>query len=128
MKDRLDQFIIAENITRTQFADSINVARAGISHIMAGRNKPSYEFIVNTMEVYPALNIEWLLTGKGTMYKDGSGPGETNHSDLFSINETQPQAQAPVQELASASTPPSSNSPISKIVVFFNDNTYKEFY
>ncbi len=69
MNTRLQQFLSAENISQAQFADSINVARAGVSHIIAGRNKPGYDFIVNTMKRYPNLSIEWLLSGKGKMYK-----------------------------------------------------------
>ncbi|MGM9747567.1 MAG: helix-turn-helix domain-containing protein [Candidatus Cryptobacteroides sp.] len=74
MNTRLEQFIRAENLSQASFADSINVARASISHILAGRNKPGYDFICNLMNRYPRLNIEWLLTGKGKMYKDASIP------------------------------------------------------
>ena len=49
MNTRLKQFIAAENITQAQFADTINVVRASVSHILAGRNKPSYEFICGLM-------------------------------------------------------------------------------
>lgn len=69
MNNRLQQFLSAENLTQAQFADSINVARASISHILAGRNNPGYDFIINTMKRYPDLNIEWLLIGKGKMYR-----------------------------------------------------------
>ncbi len=71
MNTRLQQFLSAENLTQAQFADSINVARASISHILAGRNNPGYDFIINTMKRYPDLNIEWLLIGKGKMYRTG---------------------------------------------------------
>lgn len=70
MNTRLKQFIAAENITQAQFADSINVVRASVSHILAGRNKPGYEFISGLMRHYPNLNLEWLMFGKGKMYKD----------------------------------------------------------
>lgn len=69
MNRRLQQFLEAENITQAQFASKINVAPASISHILAGRNKPGYDFIKNTMHVFPELNIEWLIDGKGKMYK-----------------------------------------------------------
>lgn len=69
MNTRLEQFLAAENISQSQLADVLGVARASISHIIAGRNKPGYEFICNLMRCYPALNIEWLLLGKGKMYK-----------------------------------------------------------
>ena len=67
MNSRLQQFLNAENLTQAQFADSIDVARASISHILAGRNKPGFEFIESLAKHYPALNIEWFITGKGRM-------------------------------------------------------------
>lgn len=70
MNIRLQQFLAAENISQAQLADSLNVARAGISHILAGRNKPSYDFMTSLLIKYPKLNIEWLMFGKGKMYKD----------------------------------------------------------
>lgn len=70
MNTRLQQFLAAENITQAQLADSLNVARAGISHILAGRNKPSYDFLSALMVHYPRLNVEWLMFGKGKMYKE----------------------------------------------------------
>ena len=69
MNTRLKQFIAAENITQAQLADNLNVVRASVSHILAGRNKPGYDFICNLMTNYPNLNIEWLMFGKGKMYK-----------------------------------------------------------
>lgn len=70
MNIRISQFLTAENITQAQFADTIGVARASISHIIAGRNKPSYDFIASVLKNYPALNPQWLILGKGRMYID----------------------------------------------------------
>lgn len=70
MNTRLKQFLAAENISQAQFADIINVVRASVSHVLAGRNNPSYDFIKAIMDNYPALNIEWLILGKGKMYKE----------------------------------------------------------
>lgn len=69
MNNRLEQFLAAENISRSQFADTINVARASVSHILAGRNKPGWDFLTSMMKHYPNLNLEWLLNGTGKMYK-----------------------------------------------------------
>ena len=68
MNKRLEQFLKAENISQSQFADSIGVARASVSHILAGRNKPGFDFLVSMSRQYPALNLEWLITGKGKMF------------------------------------------------------------
>ena len=58
MNTRLKQFLAAENISQAQFADNINVVRASVSHVLSGRNNPSYEFIRSIMLKYPDLNIE----------------------------------------------------------------------
>ena len=102
------QFIQAENVTQAQFADSIGVARASVSHIIAGRNKPGYEFIASMLKTYPKLNVEWLLTGKGKMYKSEQEtppqpPVKQNDGDLFAFDtdsESEPQddGSEPVQE------------------------------
>lgn len=70
MNNRLKQFIAAENITQSQFAEKIQVVRASVSHVLSGRNNPGYDFIKAIMLAYPNLNIEWLMLGKGKMYKD----------------------------------------------------------
>ena len=57
MNTRLKQFIAAENITQAQLADNLNVVRASVSHILAGSNKPGYEFLSGLMTHYPNLNI-----------------------------------------------------------------------
>lgn len=70
MNTRLKQFLSAENISQSQFADTIKVVRASVSHVLSGRNNPSYDFIKAIMNSYPSLNIEWLMLGKGKMYKE----------------------------------------------------------
>ena len=45
MNNRLKQFLAAENISQAQFAETINVVRASVSHVLAGRNNPGYDFI-----------------------------------------------------------------------------------
>ena len=71
MNRRLQQFLSAENLTQAQFADAIGVARASISHILAGRNKPGFEFIERMAVAYPDISLDWLILGKGKMYKRG---------------------------------------------------------
>lgn len=74
MNRRLQQFLSAENISQSQFAETLGVARANISHILSGRNKPGFDFIEKLLRAYPALNLDWLVTGKGKMYKSAGQP------------------------------------------------------
>ncbi|MBQ3941506.1 MAG: helix-turn-helix transcriptional regulator, partial [Bacteroidales bacterium] len=57
MNTRLLRFLEAENISQSQFADSIGVARASISHILSGRNKPGFDFLEKLASQYPNLSL-----------------------------------------------------------------------
>ena len=133
MNNRLKQFLAAENISNAQFAETINVVRASVSHVLAGRNNPGYDFIKSIMDNYPTLNIEWLMLGKGKMYKDKV----IQESTLFALEEEIiPEAiQEPVVKIESSPEIETiDNQPqqivkqrnISKIIVFFDDGTYQE--
>ena len=70
MKERLLEFLRTENKSSAQLAEEIGVQPSGISHILSGRNNPSLDFVLKMLEKYPFLSTDWLLFGKGTMYKD----------------------------------------------------------
>ena len=69
MKEQLTRIMEAEGMTPAKFADEIGVQRSSISHIISGRNKPSYDFIVKILNRFNGINAEWLITGKGSMIK-----------------------------------------------------------
>lgn len=135
MNSRLKQFLAAENISQAQFADNINVVRASVSHVLSGRNNPSYEFIKSIMLKYPSLNIEWLMFGKGKMYKDSTQQGEeislfdsqyTAEEPLQSEKEMLLEAEPEIEPEIAVPTVSVSQRKVSKIIVLFDDGTYQE--
>lgn len=145
MNTRLKQFLAAENISQAQFADTINVVRASVSHVLAGRNNPSYDFIKAIMNNYPNLNMEWLILGKGKMYREqvlSPAPAEKSESiDLFSFTEDEISPSNPVErpEVQTISTTSSDietadnrnkttekQRVVSKIIILYDDGSYQE--
>ena len=136
MNLRLQQFINAENITQSELADTIGVARGSISHILSGRNKPSFDLIEKMAACYPALNIEWLITGKGKMYKNHTPV--VQEGDLFDFADEEIQEEpaaeiAPIRMTIPKVTTSNkrlqqvkSQRIISRILVFFDDGTFQE--
>jgi predicted transcriptional regulator len=59
----------AEGLTNSKFASILGIQRSNITHIIDGRNKPSLSFIEKLITKFPRVNIEWLMTGTGEMYK-----------------------------------------------------------
>jgi len=70
MKERILEFLKKENKSSAQFAEEINVQPSSISHILSGRNNPSLDFVIRMLEKYTFLSTEWLLFGRGQMYKN----------------------------------------------------------
>jgi transcriptional regulator with XRE-family HTH domain len=83
MKERILKLITHLGYTATKFADEIGVQRSGISHILSGRNQPSYDFIVKILNKFPDLDAEWLILGKGLMLKSKMTESNTN---IFTTN------------------------------------------
>lgn len=144
MNTRLKQFLAAENITQAQFADTIDVVRASVSHVLAGRNNPSYDFLKALMSKYPRLNMEWLMFGKGKMYKDAGepeSPVQVNDGLLFTDDEPvrdsviseqiddSPATTPATTEIKTADNPPQhvvTQRKVSKIIVLFDDGSFQE--
>ena len=89
MKERLLKIITSEGLTPSVLADEIGVQRSGISHILSGRNYPSFDFLQKLLERFPKLNAEWLILGHGSMYK----PTIVEIPDLFA--QSAPVAKTP---------------------------------
>ncbi|HJZ39504.1 MAG TPA: helix-turn-helix transcriptional regulator [Bacteroidales bacterium] len=69
MKEQLLKLLNHKGYTAARLADEIGVQRSGISHILSGRNQPSYDFIIKILDRFPDIDTEWLLLGKGEMIK-----------------------------------------------------------
>lgn len=74
MNERIKLLISGQGLSASKFAEKIGVQASGISHIISGRNKPGYDFIVKVLENFPEVNPDWLLLGEGGMFREDSTP------------------------------------------------------
>ena len=142
MNERIREFLIAENKSSAQLAEEIGVQPSGISHILSGRNNPSLDFVLKMLEKYQLLSTEWLLFGKGAMYKDSRNQSLFDESNDLSENEASNQQRNELQErdfepTSSFKTDNRVNMQesgkrgsrsVMKIVWFYNDNSFEEYY
>ena len=150
MVDRILEILKIKNLSPAQFADLIGVQRSGISHLISGRNKPSLDFILKILEVFPDVDLYWILNGKGTFPKSelksetiiaAPTPIINNQiaatkiektADLFS--EELPIKKNPLEEkLATnfsntqASSMQKNSSEIDRIVIFYKNGTFSTY-
>ncbi len=128
MKDRLLLFLNKEGLSATVFADEIGVQRSSISHIISGRNNPSYDFIIKILEKYSYLNAEWLLTGKGDMYKEELTVNNPSYKDEGTLFKGPPLSNSVTKKSNQLTDKEFTNvNNVEKIVYFFKNGTFKEY-
>jgi len=120
--ERVEIILRTKNLSPSKFADEIGVQRSSISHIMSGRNKPSLDFVIKVLDSFNDISAEWLIKGLGTM----------NNSELkFELEE--PIDTGEINQLPEKRPEKPAVSPkmirdrkISKVLVFYNDQTFEE--
>lgn len=141
---RLETILDYHSINASAFADKIGVQRSSLSHLLSGRNKPSLDFILKILDVYPEVDLYWILNGKGNFPKNN----DAIVTDSEPINSFAPVSEAvnskPViaEDLFSKQTTELKTTPaknpnevfqnlleddIEKIVFFYKDGTFKTF-
>lgn len=61
INDKIKQILLDKNLTPSYFADEIGVQRSSISHILSGRNRPSFDIIQKIIRRFPELGYEWIM-------------------------------------------------------------------
>lgn len=61
INDKIKQIIVDQNLSPSYFADEIGVQRSSISHILSGRNRPSFDIIQKIIRRFPDLGYEWIM-------------------------------------------------------------------
>lgn len=91
VKERIKEFIAAENISIRQFCQTIGVSPTYVNSIRKSILPDKLDSIAMH---FPNLNTDWLITGRGDMYQDkigvvDAGDGEKLVDFLMSQNKTQ---------------------------------------
>ncbi|MFV0366260.1 MAG: helix-turn-helix domain-containing protein [Mangrovibacterium sp.] len=148
MNSRIRLILSYKGISATEFANAIGVQPSNVSHVLNGRNNPSQPFLEKILVFYPEINARWLLLGEGSML-DSSTPIQTSNQpkaaqqELFqpeeelvdnvivedmiykcksvgNMPETEPMAERNVKN--------NRERKIERIITFYTDQTFEEYY
>lgn len=143
---RLEKILDYYNLNASSFADKIGVQRSSLSHLLSGRNKPSLDFVLKISEVFPEVDLYWILNGKGTFPKGERKLEEkivapiereimpetvfekkNSPEDLFSEMESPPIENKKIETSNNSSQLQNYNiiGEVEKIVFFYKDGTFK---
>lgn len=139
---RLEIILDYYGLNASSFADKIGVQRSSMSHLLSGRNKPSLDFVMKILDVFPEIDLYWILNGKGNFpnvedevipilkNSDSPIPSNENYSggDLFSQLNYK-EEKPPVKNLEEIKKTNLSfeEDEIEKIVFFYKNGTFKVY-
>ena len=140
---RLEIILDYYSLNASSFADKIGVQRSSLSHLLSGRNKPSLDFILKILDVFPDVDLYWILNGKGTFPKN-SDKNENALTEVIKPNSFTPSkdSQIPenlfseIQNAVKVETKKTVNQntanesisgEIEKIVLFYKNGTFKVY-
>ena len=147
---RLEIILDYYSLNASSFADKIGVQRSSLSHLLSGRNKPSLDFILKIMDVFPDVDLYWILNGTGVFPKSNieskknsvaptpilnlpiAEPKIETPPDLFSekISSSKNQIEENIPNLFSNTKIASTQKPdgeIDRIVIFYRNGTFKTY-
>lgn len=157
INDKIKQILIDKNLTPSYFADEIGVQRSSISHILSGRNRPSFDIIQKIIRRFPELGYEWIMEEDAQSHnqfgqlnygapRDKAQPSSINRRDQ-SVSYLAPSANIRNQRneippvvaqqpfVASTNTLDATDSTpatlmqkrVEKILIFYTDGSFREY-
>jgi transcriptional regulator with XRE-family HTH domain len=142
MRERLLEFLKRENKSSAQLAEEIGVQASGISHILSGRNNPSLDFVLKMLGKYQFISTDWLLFGRGSMYTETKMQSLFDYDNMDTRESEQMQGKTEsgnsiidYQDVKKSNTNKESATPLTgsdsdvvKIVWFYENNSFEEFF
>tara|TARA_R110002124_G_scaffold110937_2_gene264478 strand:- start:50 stop:502 length:453 start_codon:yes stop_codon:yes gene_type:complete len=140
LSDKIKLILDALDLTPSIFADEIGVQRSSISHILAGRNKPSLDVVQKIIKRFPELGINWILDDQ--ILPNNVSTATISKSDIYdkkapeikpvTASEKLPEPTSPRKELkepiVEAPKPiKATEKKAIKIMVLYSDGTFQEF-
>lgn len=148
---RLEIILDYYGLNASAFADKIGVQRSSMSHLLSGRNKPSLDFVLKILDVFPDVDLYWILNGKGSFPKKEDAPKNNateiipetekivppvpstdtfSSGDLFSGFNRNENIRDEKENLfeAKSSNVVANEDEIEKIVFFYKNGTFKVYH
>lgn len=164
INNRIKNILEESQLTPAEFAAAIGTSRSNLTHLLSGRNQPSFSLLEKLLKAFPQVRTEWLVTGLGDMLRDEDDFAQTVESisqqmpaphtqfemDFDAEVENEPSSTNDAGTSSEANNDKASrpilavNIPqktrlqrssqrqplkkVQKIVYFYTDNTFDEYY
>ena len=148
MREKLLDLMKNEGLKPSPLAETLGINPAGISHILAGRNKPGFDLLQKILRRFPRINPDWLLLDAPQMYREQIPGNPTQSQSAVLENEPtgglfgQPATEPGRPGISPTSVTERPESPrtltelpvgkkagvsVTRIVLFYDDQTFESY-
>jgi transcriptional regulator with XRE-family HTH domain len=138
MKEKIEFLLRNKGLTSTQLARMLEIQPSGISHILSGRNKPSFDLVVKILRAFPDIDPDWLLLDGEQIFRTGES-SPTSSADIATAAEVslfdstknieiseglgeKKNEQAPIFLNRSLQ-----QKAVKRVIILYADNTFESF-
>jgi plasmid maintenance system antidote protein VapI len=142
MKEKLEILLREKRHTATSLARLLEIQPSAISHILSGRNKPSFDLVVKILRLFPDINPDWLLLDGSEMLRSSASSESVSHSttlDIFTApSEPLFDVDANIESVASENSTKNSmpaifqsvkngGKRVERIIILYSDRTFETY-
>ncbi len=150
MREKLLKLMKSEKLSSSRLAEILEIQPSSISHILSGRNKPSYDFLVKILRRFPTLNPDWLLLDAEQMYRSSEdldrrinntttqSPQTTVAAEKMIVNPSSAQntkiersqnsTNRTIENLADVTNTRTDGRSIERVIVLYTDKSFEAYY
>lgn len=88
LNKRVLSIMDAKFLSKSSFANMLNISLPVLTHIGTGRNKPGLELITKILTHFPDISPDWLLMGIGSMHRERTEQPDLS-KELMEISDLQ---------------------------------------
>lgn len=130
MDQKLRILMQNENLSASKLAEVLDIKPAAVSHILSGRNKPSFELICKIVTRFPHINPYWLLGDAQEMLNQNAQNSTPeiqakSGSTLFDFDAPKSEVPEAPKFLESVTNPTFTNSDVEKIIIVYRDQSFE---
>ncbi len=123
VSNRLKKWMTEKSLNATELSKELGVQKSSISHILSGRNKPSFDFLMKLKSTFPEINLDWIISGNENIYtqiessENKNESGQTISDNVSISNNT--------DEKINKSIINDFNDTPNSIIIVYDDDTFK---
>lgn len=140
LSEKIKLILNGKNISPSIFADEIGIQRSSMSHILAGRNKPSLDIVQKIVKRFPELGVNWILDEEElpsvsdavTSYQSVTEPTLLSEKKVNNVASQSPRINQTPEPLVRGSVVSreqhiTTEKTVKKVMIFYSDGTFEEF-